>query len=341
MKNLFKRTLPLRARTRLILCRDAIRTLGPLKGALALTRPAGTGSAIIVSGCPRSGTTWIAEVLNTIPDSNILYEPLYLRSNPILSEIGFRWRTYIRPDEDSPDIRYYFEQILTGKTLNPGTLSRADRNTVPGTRTWIVKFVRANMLMSWLVRQFEVPRPLVVIRHPCAVVSSQLRMGSWDHVTAPVECPEFFAEYPEFEKIRRKLRHLDEMLAFSWCLEYFLILKEQKPYPWLLLAYEDLLLNPEKRFSDIFRNFRHEISPEGFRLIGKDSSTTVDDGHSRHGARLTSWKRYLTAEQAERILNVTKAFGIDVYSTAAEPDYARLLDPGMVPAPSSPEKHPT
>ena len=304
---------------------EAIRSLGPSRALRAMIRRYELQSTIVISGCPRSGTTWVAEVLRTIPGSTLLYEPLYLRSNPILKEIGFRWQTHFDPEDRLPEAKAYMKNVLEGKVLNPWTLSRANVDTVLNTTTWIVKFVRANMLLGWMVRHFPIMPPLVIIRHPCAVVSSQLRMGSWAHVTAPAECPEFFARFPQFSHIRDRVHHLDEILAVQWCMEYFVVLNEPEPCPWLLVAYEDLVKNPESRFSAIFAHFNQNISPEGYHLIHKDSSTTVKDEFWAVNNRLSAWKKHLKSEQVARILRVLREFDLDVYDDDMEPDYDRLI----------------
>ena len=244
----FNRYVDIDTRRRLRMYAHALKSLGPWPAIRALFRRYDLKSTIVISGCPRSGTTWVAEVLSSLPAASILYEPLYLRAEPILQELGLRWRTYIAPEEDRPEIESYMRDVLSGRVLNPWTLSRADKNKVAGTQIWVVKFVRANLLLEWLVPQFPIMPPLVIIRHPCAVVSSQLRMGSWNHVAAPVECPEFFSRYPQFAPVRDRLKYLDEFLALAWCLDYYTIIKIPLPSPWLLVPYEELVKEPRLNF---------------------------------------------------------------------------------------------
>ena len=134
---------------------------------------------IVIAGSPRSGTTWLAELLNTIPRSAILWEPLFLDADPQLPKIGFGWRTYVPPDRDRPEMEAYLRRVLTGRVLNPWTLQRTSLRDVYRVKRWIVKFVRANMLLPWLTLRFPTRRPLLLVRHPCAVVASQIRNGAW------------------------------------------------------------------------------------------------------------------------------------------------------------------
>src|SRR5262249_51250275 len=123
---------------------------------------------IVITGSPRSGTTWLAELLGTIPRSAMLWEPLFPDADPELRRIGFAERTYIPPHCEQPAMEAYLRRALTGRALNRWTLQRTNLLDVYRVRRWIVKFVRANMLLPWLVRRFPVHRPLLLIRHPCA-----------------------------------------------------------------------------------------------------------------------------------------------------------------------------
>lgn len=37
------------------------------------------------------------------------------------------------------------------------------------------------MLLPWIVKNFNV-NPILLIRHPCAVVNSQIRHENWNHI---------------------------------------------------------------------------------------------------------------------------------------------------------------
>ena len=279
-------------------------------------------STIVVAGSPRSGTTWVAEVLNTIPDSSILYEPLYLRSDPSLKEIGFKWRTFISSDSDLPGAREFIRDVLAAKILNGWTLSLVDKGHITSTKVWIVKFVRANMLLGWMVRRFPIKPPLAIVRHPCAVVASQLRMGEKHWKNPSIDYPEFFENYSQFKPVKDKVKSVEEKLALIWCIENFSVFTEPKPYPWFLVTYEELVKDSVKKFTEIFEHFGHAISSEAIKKIKKDSSTTVKDELSWH--RLKSWQKYLNRDQAAAILDIVSQFGLDFYSENFEPDYERI-----------------
>lgn len=258
-------------------------------------------NTIVISGCPRSGTTWLAEILNTIPNSNILMEPLHLRWVPEAKDIGFSGRTHIEPNEDWPEAEDFMKRVLSGQIMNINTLLKVKPMQILKNRNWIVKFVRANRMLRWIVENFPIRPPILLIRHPCAVVSSQMYIpSSWGN-SKPSE------------------------LARSWCYDYSIPLSSPKPHPWILVSYERLVREKEAEIKRIFKVLGFDVPKAAMDLFRRPSSTTRKDSPVRQGLDpLTDWKSHLTEEQVKHILGIVKGFGLDFYNEDPEPDYEWL-----------------
>jgi len=129
---------------------------------------------LTISGSPRSGTTWLGEVLASLPGACLLWEPLHLQRQKDLAKRGFSWRTLPSGLEDPEPVYATLRDILRGRRLNagmvhPGTPLR----TVAKRRFWVIKFVRANALLPWIGSQPEFRAPLLLVRHPCAYSAQQ------------------------------------------------------------------------------------------------------------------------------------------------------------------------
>ena len=72
---------------------------------------------IILAGSPRSGTTWLMEILRIIPGYTTLFEPLNPLYLPKSFEIGFRSRTYLQQGEDWPKGEEHLRKILTSRPI--------------------------------------------------------------------------------------------------------------------------------------------------------------------------------------------------------------------------------
>lgn len=69
-------------------------------------------------------------------------------------------------------------QLLSGQILNYNT-SVTTVKEIMRCKYHIIKFTRANRLLRWMAEKFPIKPPILIIRHPCAVVSSQILHGGW------------------------------------------------------------------------------------------------------------------------------------------------------------------
>ena len=99
---------------------------------------------ILISGTPRSGTTWIAEVLRTCLGYNLLWGPLQI-DPALLRKLKLSERPFIKNNRISKDQHGFFDSIMQCKFLNYNTLrlkeKKFDINTIVKNNPWIIKFV--------------------------------------------------------------------------------------------------------------------------------------------------------------------------------------------------------
>ncbi len=283
-------------------------------------------NTIVITASPRGGSTWLAEILNTLPGYSILWEPLALNEVPEARKIGFHWRTYVPPGTNWREAEGFLRKILTGQFLTRQTTQTCKLSELISAKAWIVKFCRANMFLKWMTERFSTRTPILLIRHPCAVVASQMRHGRWITVSSPRIDPRFIEDYPEFEPILSKLKTWEEALSGIWCLEYFATLSIPKPHPWLLVTYEKLVRDGEAEIDKIFKTLGFE-TPKAAKEHLRIPSFTTKEGSPilSRGDQLSGWKKYLNKKQIKRILDVVYAFGLDFYTDELEPDYERLM----------------
>jgi hypothetical protein len=185
----------------------------------------------------------------------------------------------------------------------------------------LVKFIRANRLLPWIVTKFEVRSTFLILRHPCATIASQIKTGIRGY---------FLSEKQELdqEKILKELGKIEELhtldlsnisfaeqielLALNWAVDSIIPLSKPEPHQWYLLTYEDLLLN-EKELENILNELnednqinqiRKKLLVPSFQTIGTDFK-----GCSNH--QILKWKKYLSNRQIEKISNVLSKFNID------------------------------
>ncbi len=290
-----------------------------------LSRDYDLKNTVVLVASPRGGSTWLAELINTLPGHSILWEPLSLNEVPEARNHGFKWRTYIPPGTDWIEGERFLDDILTGRFLNRQTTQACKFVDFLKTRAWIVKFCRAHMFLRWMTEKFDTKRPILLIRHPCAVVSSQMRHGNWRNIRQPYVDSRFLEDYPQFSDILGRITSLEEALSGTWCLEYFAPLVTPKPHPWLLVTYEKLVRDGEVELQRVFKALEFDVPDDAKRHLRIPSFTTRA-GSSVEGKedQLALWKERLSRQQIRKILDVVSAFGLDFYTEELEPDYDRL-----------------
>lgn len=293
-------------------------------------------NTLVIAGSPRSGTTWLAELVQTIPRTAILFEPEHLTRVAAARDAGLSWHTSKEPGESWPEGDDFFARVLRGEILTPWTTSLVPWRRAIAPHRWIVKLVDANFLLGWLAGRFPIAPPLLLLRHPCAVVASQLRMG-WAPVASPQLVP-FLEKHPPAAAILDSLGTPVEFSAALWCMQTLSPLLLAPPRPILVVTYEMLVRDPTQELAKVFRTWNLPI-PEGLKAAAGRWSATTNRASVPGGSAdpRTSWQTQLTNEQVESILRVVHAFGIDFYSDATEPDLQRLERFGLpTPIPYAP-----
>jgi hypothetical protein len=300
--------------------------LNPLLLRLTANRHYDPRDTIFVAGWARSGTTWLAELLGTIPGSAILFEPLHTEKVPEAAAAGFPAEEILRPGEGSPAQQAFVRRVLQGRVLNWWTCSVNPVARAIRPKLWIVKEIGANHLIDWIAGTFGVRRIVFIVRHPCATIASRMAQG-WRATGARIAVKQRAARrrFPHLEPLCRHLDDPFEVMAARWCLKNYVPLS-LRPRPFHLIAYESLATRGASDLVPVFADWKLDIPTAITRAIGRASATTKAGAVYRtmHRQPIDQWTRTLTGDQIERILRVVHSFGMDFYTDAPEPDYERL-----------------
>lgn len=305
---------------------------------------------ILIVGAPRSGTTWLMEIFETLPYYTYTFEPLNPIWSPNSFDVGFRSRTYIHSDQNWPEGEEYLRNIFTGKIAEVPvkenlTVSLIHGFSIKNTmrhllgKKLIVKSVNMNRMLPWIAEKFQLRRIFFIIRHPCAVVASQLKTGLYGYRSSHPPYVDVFPTQkdilneaskinrfnPELYNKLKKIKTREEVLAASWCLDNYVPLSQKKPHPWSIVIYEKLVKNGEKEIVNLFKEIHEEKIPKAaFHKLKKPSMVIIKEEKKiikNPDEQLLKWKKTLSEKQIENILKVVSDFGLDFYSKNIELDY--------------------
>lgn len=262
---------------------------------------------IIITGSPRSGTTWLAEVFLKIQGGFMLFEPLSLTGVERVKDMEFDWRQHIPEDEIWTEATTYFEDLHKGKYLTPWMLSHSEKQTLLNTEFFILKFVRANLLLPWFIKSIQPQKkPVFIVRNPLSVVSSQMNLG-WNNAPNKFDIPiakyanEFYQPYLE---ILGKINSTEEYLTAKWCLENGYLLKhEQNNILWITCIYENLKNNPEMELPQLFDRLQLPFNDSILQEIEKPSRSSYKEENNSETT--------LTPIQKDKCFEIIKQFGLE------------------------------
>lgn len=296
-----------------------LRSSERLVGALNLiplpTREVEISDTVLLTGTSRSGTSWVARLLSASPELCLVTEPLNLKM-PGVARAGFTWDTYVEPDADWPEGEALLRRCFRGRGL---ALKLLHRN---GWRAFtcdglVVKSIRANRLLPWIARRFDLRGIVHLVRHPCAVVSSQMKAFGVRDPTWPDNLDYLRRELPHLLPMAERLSREEEFRALKWAIDQHVPFSVQEPRPFTTVAYEHLVAEGAKELERVFGSLGMSVPEEAASRLAADSwqarEHSVDHGAASVEERLGIWRERLSPDQVDRILAVTEACGIVGY----------------------------
>lgn len=127
--------------------------------------------SIFVAGTGRSGTTWISDIINYRNEYRYVFEPFNPYKVGICRE--FRYRQCLRPENREERFIEPAKAILSGRVRNSWT---DQYNKKFFCRQRLIKDIRANFLLKWIHANFPGIPIILLLRHPCTVANSKLKL---------------------------------------------------------------------------------------------------------------------------------------------------------------------
>lgn len=268
--------------------------------------------AIIIASDPRSGSTWLSEIISSIPGSFIIDEPLHLNNVKEIKHLNFSWRQHIPREKQWPAAKSFFKKLFKGQILNPHIVKNY-KNAVKAKQP-IIKTIRAKLLLPWLCNQFEFKyKPIVLVRHPFAMIASLKRHEAFDYPFERFTLPN--SKYTDF-----LLTHLDFLKTLNsnqeqqlawWCLSNkYLASFDQED--WIVVTYEELVNNYKETVEHIFSTWKTPLPKSILKVASKASSSTTKRKFQKE-EQLNSWQDILSDNEIARYNEILNYFNVDYF----------------------------
>jgi len=272
-------------------------------------------ASILVFGSGRSGTNWLAEIIDYDQAYRFVVEPFNRERVPLVSH--FSKLPYLRPDDDDPQFLEPAKAIFEGRIRCPWTDSM---NARPIARSRIIKDVRTGLLSAWIAKHFPGMPLVFMVRHPCAVAHSRTRLN-WVPRSPSVylDQPALMEDHLEpFRDIIEAessvfLRHVRD-----WCIENYVPMRQLDVTRACVVHYERLVDARTRELRRIFEYVGRAFDDEAVRRSEKPSATTFLNTRDRTHAR---WERQTWREQQPRseiraAMAIVERFGLESWFSA-------------------------
>ena len=288
-------------------------------------------SKVLISGNPRGGTTWLSELLSHIESSCMLWEPLrpFRLYEDNLKEFSDKlgWFPYIPADKNWQEGLTFFKSLLNGNHLNYKSLLRYSSYwKCLRAKYLVIKCVTANMMIPWINENLDI-KIIYILRHPCAVVSSQLKFPAFTYKSyneyIKLKSSKYNHLYSKYINVFDSLKSDHEKLAAIWSITNLIPLnyiESGNREKIKLIYYEDLLINPQKELNEIFKFIDQPVPERALERVNVPSKTTIHESPVMKAKdQLEKWKIKLSKEQQKEIIGVINQFGIHNYSIQGIP----------------------
>lgn len=315
-------------------------------GTLFLDLGGGHRDTTLVAGSGRSGTTWLSTLINHDNEYRFIFEPFHPAK--VAPCEGFLRKQYLRPEDDREMYLAAAEKILSGKVRSRWA-DRFNRKLVARKR--LVKDIRANLLLGWLRHNFPGMPTVLLLRHPCAVADSRLRLGWRDNLDENMAQKQLVGDHLKpFESDILAAKDPFERSIFLWCIENYVPLRQPGSEKLHVVFYENLLADPEKELSSVFdflgeedreprsaaespsthrpapqRTYRRDDPPDRLRTgegqPPNDESSVRNLSPGPDTGRSFGWTERVDAARQKRAANILELFGLDrIYGEGPTPN---------------------
>ena len=225
---------------------------------------------ILVTGMPRSGTTWVGRMIGQAPFVRYVHEPFNISNHPCQCGVKFDYRYYYLSSQNTHKFYVHLKHTIYPAYRWIGFLNFL-------TRIWRDKRIRSstNYLQSYISYKPLVKDPIDVfsagtladlfhmdvvalIRHPAAVVSSYKTLNWNVPFSHFLHQPELLEDYlipfrSSIEDFGKNEYDIVDQAALLWKLIYSTIIQYQETRSdWIFVRYEDLASDPVGGYQNLF-----------------------------------------------------------------------------------------
>jgi hypothetical protein len=293
---------------------------------------------VFIFSTPRSGSTWLMEMIMTQPGFKYCDEPFNLRNDAVCRQLGLsEWKVVL--DQSSlPVMQKYLQSFIDGHVCH-AKLKHAlpfYRHYRPITHRIVFKILHAcEDRLDWLQKTFRA-RIVYLLRHPIPVTLSRRQFPRLDAFIQSDFSRHFTREQLNLTNdIIQKGSKL-ELGVLIWCLQNAVPLKTIKP-EWTVVTYEQLVTDPKPVIAFMAKKLSLP-APQKMRAalpIPSETTWQSDDmtrqmfkqaNTNRNMYFIDKWRQKVSPEEEKSVMAMLPLFGLDIYQAGNfMPDFKYII----------------
>ena len=265
-------------------------------------------NTIIIAGVGRSGTTLLAETINYDNKFRLMFEPFNKYKVKALSEMNYR--LYIPHLNNNIKLKEKYYKILSGDIRNKW-VDQYNKKYFCVNR--IIKEIRINQSLKWIKINFPEIPIVYIVRHPCAVTLSKLRLNWDDHLFEYIGQIELVNDHLKpYIDIINSAKTAYEKHLIMWCIENSIVLNSFKKEEIFIIFYEYLITDPVKSIKKLYKYLNLNFNNKIIDTLSKPSlQANPQSAISRAKNIINDWTNYVDDKQKQYTKNILNEYNLD------------------------------
>jgi len=277
---------------------------------------------VLLFSMPRSGSTWLMELVWSQPGFKSINEPLNLKGSWLQKKSNIKGFKELYRDQTKAKVLNYFKAIAAGKShfLNPNPLRKYTRFL---TSRVVFKVIHGGELFINDIAKETNSKIVYLLRHPIAVALSRKQVPRTRELTSNFVMSHFNAQEQKYARKMMAEGSEMEIKVLTWCIQNRLALS-QKNQEWLILSYERLTCEPEKVLSalathcelpDLDVMMKSVNIPSAVTNQSENDSVALMKNESDVRLKLINkWRSKVSKETTMKCFDVCKKMNFEVYT---------------------------
>lgn len=286
----------------------------------------GTLPNIFIFSAPRTGSTFLMEVLSAQPGMQVINEPFSMNfalSRRFLGVDNWADATTL------PNRREVYKRFVDALSLAKGRDFKkpfwSQRGRFYTTRTTFKILHAGEDMISWFEETFN-GLILILIRHPIPTVLSHAHHPRLDYF---LQQPEMRAQFaPEHVKFAERILGSGDAYergVIDWCMQYYPAFVNGIKPSWTVINYEDLSVESEASIRYLEQRLQLAPVNDLKKLISTPSLSTVQSDAATKGFfestvttgerqfLIEKWRKNVDKSQEQRTFEILDGMGLDLY----------------------------